>query len=84
MADVPMLVVSSTTSSERRISPSWTIAQFKARLEPITGIPASTQSLTLRLGAGQAGVPLTAADEETVQLLAFPLQAYAEINVSSP
>ena len=32
-------------SSERRVTPSWTIAQLKVKLEPITGIPASSQLL---------------------------------------
>lgn len=31
--------------SERRVTPTWTIQEFKTRLEPITGIPASYQSL---------------------------------------
>ncbi|EXJ61092.1 hypothetical protein A1O7_05245 [Cladophialophora yegresii CBS 114405] len=35
-------------SAERRITPSWTVAQLKAKLEPITGIPASSQSLRTR------------------------------------
>ena len=32
-------------SAERRITPSWTVSQLKTKLEPITGIPASSQSL---------------------------------------
>ncbi len=32
-------------SAERRITPSWTVSQLKSKLEPITGIPASSQSL---------------------------------------
>jgi tubulin-specific chaperone B len=35
-------------SSERRITPSWTIEQLKSKLEPITGIPATSQSLRTR------------------------------------
>ncbi|KAF2755107.1 hypothetical protein EJ05DRAFT_478914 [Pseudovirgaria hyperparasitica] len=73
--DVPMLVTSATTKSERRITPSWSIAQLKTRLEPITGIPASAQRLTIQ------GAPVEAVDEESVQLAAYPLQAYAEIYV---
>ncbi|KAF1970182.1 tubulin-specific chaperone-like protein B [Bimuria novae-zelandiae CBS 107.79] len=78
--DVPLQISSPNASSERRISPSWTIAQFKTRLEPITGIPASCQQLTLRV-ASQDAVQISAADEETTQLAAFPLQPYAEITV---
>ena len=80
-ADVPLQISSANASSERRISPSWTIAHLKTRLEPITGIPASCQQLTLRLGSHQA-VAITAADEESTQLAAFPLQPQAEITVS--
>jgi Ubiquitin-like domain len=35
-------------SAERRISPSWTIGQLKAKLEPVTGIPPSVQRLRTR------------------------------------
>lgn len=83
--DVPLQIVSPNSSSERRISPSWTIAHLKTRLEPITGIPSGSQQLSLRLGSQQP-LPLTAADEEQTRLAAFPLQPYAEIAVclSSP
>jgi hypothetical protein len=80
--DVPLLINSSNASSERRISPSWTIAHLKTRLEPITGVPASSQQLSLRV-ASQDAVPITAVDEEHTQLAAFPLQPYAEITVSA-
>ena len=39
-------------SVERRISPSWTIAQLKAKLEPVTGIPPSCQRLYMRKLSG--------------------------------
>lgn len=81
-ADVPLLISSPNSSSERRISPSWTIAHLKTRLEPITGIPAACQQLSLRV-ASQDPVALVAADEENIQLAAFPLQPYAEITVSA-
>ncbi|RYN43587.1 hypothetical protein AA0114_g10231 [Alternaria tenuissima] len=78
--DVPLLISSPNSSSERRISPSWSIAQLKARLEPITGVPASSQQLSLRVGS-QDAVALIAPDEEQTRLAAFPLQPYAEITV---
>jgi hypothetical protein len=34
--------------AERRISPSWSIGQLKAKLEPVTGIPPSVQRLRTR------------------------------------
>ena len=80
-ADIPLLVASANTSSERRITPAWSIAHLKTRLEPITGIPASAQKLSLRIGS-QDPVELEAADEQSTQLANFPLQAYAEIYVS--
>lgn len=80
-ADVPLQISSASSSSERRISPAWTIAHLKTRLEPITGIPASCQQLALRVGS-QDPIPISAADEETAQLAAYPLQPYAEITVS--
>jgi hypothetical protein len=82
VADVPLLVSSPNSSSERRISPSWTIAHLKSRLEPITGVPASSQQLSLRV-ASQDAVPIAAADEEQTRLTSFPLQPYAEIIVSA-
>lgn len=81
-ADVPLLVKSANSGSERRISPSWTIAQLKARLEPITGIPATCQKLSLRLGS-EVATTIEAADEDSTQLASFPIQPYAELQVSS-
>ncbi|EFW98709.1 cell polarity protein [Grosmannia clavigera kw1407] len=87
MADVPLLVMSENAVSERRITPSWTITQLRARLEPITGIPPSFQVLHLlppnssgNSGRGQK-LAITAADEDTVQLAQFPLAPYAELHV---
>jgi hypothetical protein len=74
--DIPLLISSANSSSERRVSPSWSIAHFKSRLEPITGIPVSAQSL--RLGSRA----IEAADEESTQLSAFDIQPYAELQVS--
>lgn len=80
--DIPLLIVSENSASERRISPSWTIAQLKGRLEPVTGVPATCQKLSLKIGS-QAAQPIEAADEESTILAAWPLQAYAELKVGS-
>lgn len=80
--DVALLISSPNSASERRITPSWSIANLKTRLEPVTGIPASCQTLSLRIGSQQP-IPIQAADEETTQLSSFPLQPYAEIYVSA-
>jgi tubulin-folding cofactor B len=45
-------------SGERRITPSWTIAQLKAKLEPVTGIPSSAQSLRTRNLEGTSWIAL--------------------------
>jgi tubulin-specific chaperone B len=82
MADVPLIVISDNTSSERRITPAWTLAQLKTRLEPITGVPASFQRLSLKSSTGGGSTPLEARDEEAVQLASFPLVPYAELHVS--
>ncbi|PSN68374.1 Cap-Gly domain-containing protein [Corynespora cassiicola Philippines] len=80
-ADVPLLISAPQSRSERRISPSWSIAHLKTRLEPITGIPAASQHLTLRVGS-QDPAAIAAPDEEHTQLASFPLQPYAEITVT--
>jgi tubulin-specific chaperone B len=38
---------SSSLATERRVTPSWTILQLKAKLETITGIPPGCQRLRL-------------------------------------
>lgn len=81
-ADIPLQIRSPASASERRITPSWTISQLKARLEPITGIPAACQRLSLNLGGSQPSIAIDAADEDVANLAAFPLQPYAEIYVS--
>jgi tubulin-folding cofactor B len=79
--DIPLLIVSENASSERRITPSWTIGQLKSKLEPVTGIPPLSQKLTLRV-ANQQGIPIESADEEHTELIGFPLAPYAELHVS--
>jgi tubulin-folding cofactor B len=81
--DIPLQVTSENSSSERRITPSWTIGHLKAKLEPVTGIPPQCQKLTLRVSNHQ-GIPIEAADEENTQLSRFPLAPYAELHVSFP
>ncbi|KAK5070819.1 hypothetical protein LTR64_003793 [Lithohypha guttulata] len=45
--------------SERRITPSWTLSELKTRLEPITGIPASSQFLRTLSIDGQTWITLS-------------------------
>lgn len=81
MADVPLRVVSENTSSERRITPSWSISRLKAKLETVTGIPPSSQKLFLKPSA-QESIPIEASDEDSTYLTSFPLVAYTELHVS--
>jgi tubulin-folding cofactor B len=81
MADVPLYVVSDYASSERRITPSWSISQLRAKLEPITGIPPSSQQIFLKTPSNEK-IPIEAQDEDSVHLAQYPLVAYAELLVS--
>lgn len=78
--DIPLQIVSSSSSSERRVNPSWSIAELKTRLEPITGVPASSQRLGLRVGS-QPEMAIEARDEDAVTLASFGLQPYAVLEV---
>jgi tubulin-specific chaperone B len=79
--DVPLLILSENTSSERRITPTWSIARLKARLEPVTGIPPSCQKLVLRVAGETGGTAIEAEDEEATRLDAWNLVPGGEILV---
>ncbi|KAK5661513.1 hypothetical protein OQA88_11417 [Cercophora sp. LCS_1] len=81
MADVPLHVISEYSASERRITPAWTIAQLKTKMEPITGIPPSCQKIYLKTPAN-SHIPVEAADEETTYMQSFPLVPYAELHIA--
>lgn len=81
MADVPLYVLSDYSSSERRITPSWSISQLKSKLESVTGIPPSCQQVILKTPSSGT-IPVEAPDEEAVRLSEFPLVPYAELKVS--
>lgn len=80
MADVPLLIVSDNSSSERRITPSWSISTLKTKLEPITGIPPSSQKLSLKTASQSTAIEGN--DDDSTYLASFPLVAYAELHVS--
>jgi tubulin-specific chaperone B len=75
MAAVPLRVVSAHTTSDRRVSPDWTVAQLKARLEPITGVPIEHQRLVLH------GEDLHVEDEEGTLLGSLGLVPQSELQV---
>ena len=78
--DIPLIITSAASSSERRITPSWTIAHLKAKLESVTGISPSSQKLLLRL-PNQPEQVVEATDEETVRVEQWQLADYAELHV---
>ena len=80
--DIPLLVTSTDSCSERRITPSWTIAQLKSKLEPVTGIASSSQKLTLRLPDREQETRIETDDEDMVEIGRWPLVAYAELKVT--
>ncbi|KAI2631930.1 CAP Gly-rich domain-containing protein [Hypoxylon sp. NC1633] len=80
MADVPLQVISENSASERRITPSWSITQLKRKLEPVTGIPPSSQRISLRT-ASKDTIAVEAVDEDSTPLSHFPLAAYAELHI---
>ena len=81
--DVPLFITSAASSSERRITPSWTVAHLKAKLEPVTGIPPASQKLSLRLPDQQQEAVIQTDDEDKVQIGQWPLAPYAEIKVKT-
>ncbi|KAH9908093.1 CAP-Gly domain-containing protein [Xylariomycetidae sp. FL2044] len=81
MADIPLQIVSENSSSERRITPSWSISQLRSKLEPITGIPPSAQRISLTIASKQT-ICIEAVDEDATSLSKFPLFAYAELHIS--
>ena len=67
-SDLSMVITSPNSSSERRISPSWTIAVLKRKLESVTGVPPESQRLILGdLLSSSASLPLTRRDPDTDQ-----------------
>ena len=80
--DIPLRVSSENASTERRITPSWTVAQLKGKLESVTGIPPSCQKLVLRV-PGHEETLIAASDEDKVQVGSWGIQADAEIHVRS-
>ncbi|KAI9863900.1 MAG: hypothetical protein M1813_003552 [Trichoglossum hirsutum] len=80
--DVPLLITSDNARAERRVSPAWTVAMLKQKLESVTGIPPAAQRLVLRV-PGKGDIPLaTEGDDEGTPLVGFGLQPYAEILVT--
>ncbi|EIE84324.1 hypothetical protein G6F46_007024 [Rhizopus delemar] len=64
-------------STERRFDKGLTISQLKYKLEPITGIPSSTQLIELYQGNNLLG----SLDDEDKMLGAYPVEDYMRLHV---
>lgn len=75
--DISLQILSPSSSSERRITPTWSIAHLKTKLFPITGIPPTSQRLwlqtTLTSTATPSGTPIASESEDTTTLLSYQL-----------
>ncbi|KAG5462380.1 MAG: CAP Gly-rich domain-containing protein [Olpidium bornovanus] len=80
MSVVTVFVTSDGSSSERRFDKALTLSALKARLEPITGVPAAAQQLSLYNGDKLVGA-LEAESEDSTRLGAFPVENFARIHV---
>ncbi|KAK9381980.1 CAP Gly-rich domain-containing protein [Kockiozyma suomiensis] len=86
MADISFLVTSANTSSERRISPQWSLSYLKTRLEYITGIPTSCQILQVFIAHSETAITLSPPpgstdDDTTVSEFPHALVPFARLHV---
>ncbi|KAJ1827031.1 hypothetical protein LPJ73_008867 [Coemansia sp. RSA 2703] len=79
MSIVTLFVESENASSERRFPKSLKLDELKARLEPIVGIAASSQKLTLQ----QQSQEVCALTDDTKMLGYYPVQDYMTLRVTS-
>ncbi|KAJ1667652.1 hypothetical protein IW140_001292 [Coemansia sp. RSA 1813] len=79
MSVVTLFIESQNSSSERRFLKSITIDDLKMRLEPIVGIPATDQRISILQGTTQVGeIPSDAGDKA---LGFFPVEDYMALRV---
>ncbi|PHH55744.1 Cell polarity protein alp11 [Ceratocystis fimbriata CBS 114723] len=81
MTDVSLFVVSDYSASERRITPSWSIDQLRAKMETVTGIPPSCQQISYKTPSGEV-IPVSAADEEKTTLEGWNLSRQGELRIN--
>ncbi|KAI8139799.1 CAP Gly-rich domain-containing protein [Fennellomyces sp. T-0311] len=78
MSIVTVIVTTSESiSAERRLDKGWTILELKYKLEPITGIPADTQKLSLYQGESLVG-PI---DDESRLVGSYPIEDFMRLHV---
>ncbi|KAI9788780.1 MAG: hypothetical protein M1816_006561 [Peltula sp. TS41687] len=73
--DISLQVTSPHTRSERRINPSWTVSLLRAKLEFITGIPPSCQSLLLFTTPDSAPLNLPSSSSSSSSYETTPLSS---------
>ncbi|CAG8553950.1 10474_t:CDS:2 [Paraglomus occultum] len=78
MSVVTIFVQSESSSSERRFDKGLTIGDLKAKLEPVTGIPAANQILKLYNG----DTLVTSVEGDDFMLGAFPVDNYMTLKVT--
>ncbi|GAA5882052.1 hypothetical protein JCM3774_005123 [Rhodotorula dairenensis] len=91
MSLISVWVSSPDTHSERRLGADLTIHQLKLKLEPITGIPLASQTLSLRRTAAETGHGASSSlgqlvavlDDESKTLAEYGVQEYMTIRVDS-
>ncbi|KAG2223757.1 hypothetical protein INT45_003481 [Circinella minor] len=64
-------------NAERRLDKGWTILDLKYKLEPITGIPADTQKLSLYQGESLVG-PI---DNDELMVGSYPIEDFMRLHV---
>lgn len=80
--DISVFFTSDLTSSERRISPQWTLAYLKTRLEQTTGVQPEFQVLQYHpQSSSNDYVILEANDEEKVTIAQLGIAPYSRIHV---
>lgn len=80
--DLSVFFTSDLTSSERRISPQWTLAYLKTRLEQITGVQPESQVLQYHpQSSSNEYIVLKADDEERVTIAQLGITSFSRIHV---
>ncbi|KAF3912960.1 hypothetical protein ABW21_db0206811 [Orbilia brochopaga] len=80
--DIVVLVHSETAITERRVTPSWTIADLKSKLEPVTGIPPSAQRLSYQFADSNELESLDGLNADMVRISELHWQPYTRLTVA--
>ncbi|KAK6341102.1 hypothetical protein TWF696_009403 [Orbilia brochopaga] len=79
--DIVILVHSENAVTERRVTPSWTIADLKSKLEPVTGIPPSAQKLSYQFPDSNGLETIDGLNENVVRISELQWQTYTKLIV---